>query len=321
LVVYIYFFQAMNKLEEEKQEEIEQSQKENTIDNEHILEEGEQEEPSISPLRGKLTLYLIRFTIYIFSLILCFNITRFFVFILFYKKPHDIILLTTVETIAQVYSIVCSIPPIIISITGIIGLLYIDKIPYRSIQELLLVGVWNFFILLKIFLNQKLISFTSLWCSLALFFAAICLISFAFIKISPLEIINVVAVPVVFAISDIAILSFLIIILMIVVFFKYSYDYKVAQGFRELVQTDEEYLTFEDKLYRRIEKVFMNLGVLEPINPSTSTITNQPSTILNDEDEDDDKIESNSVLNQQEEEQPKEVQKEEEKVENVVKNE
>ena len=108
---------------------------------------------------------------------------------------------------------------------------------------------------------------------------------------------------------------------MIVVFFKYSYDYKVAQGFRELVQTDEEYLTFEDKLYRRIEKVFMNLGVLEPINPSTSTITNQPSTILNDEDEDDDKIESNSVLNQQQEEQPKEVQKEEEKVENVVKNE
>eukprot|EP01080_Neovahlkampfia_damariscottae_P006505 gene6505-10513_t len=235
-----------------------------------------EETETVSPLRGKLTLYLIRFTIYIFSLILLFNVTRFFIFLLFYRKAHVLVLLSTVETIAQVYSLVCSIPPIIISLVGIFGLVFIDRIRYRSIQELLLVG---------------LISFTSLWCSLALFFAAICLISFAFIKIDPFQILQVVAIPIAFSIADIAFLSFSILLSMIVVVFKFSYDYKVAQGFQQLVETEDENLTFEDKLYRKIEKVFLRLGVLEHVNQ-------QEGTHQQLKEQDDDTLENTSVLNE-----------------------
>jgi hypothetical protein len=87
--------------------------------------------------------------------------------------------------------------------------------------------------------------------------------------------------------------------MMLVVVFKFDYDHKVAQGFEQLYQNDDEedaFVSWDVKLYKKIEKFLVKNGFLEVVD------------VPNQQEEDED-LESNSALNMQEDQQQEEISK------------
>jgi hypothetical protein len=130
---------SIKMLEVNEPQEIQETSNEQ----ENIFQE-EKEAPK-SVMRGRLTIFLTRVTMYVYFLIFLLNLSRFAVATFMFETDGVTSKQTTMKIISKVYSITCSIPPIFISISAFSALLFIDKVRYRSIQELLLVGVIFYF--------------------------------------------------------------------------------------------------------------------------------------------------------------------------------